>query len=80
MKSMNEENPANDLKSTTQGQKENTTAKFQVSYNDAEKMINNDYDRRIEHRSEIVFRNNFYTTPSLLNLLPRKFTLPECFC
>ena len=35
-------------------------------------MTNNDYDRRIEHRSEIVFSNNRYTTPVSFEFAPEK--------
>ena len=48
------------------------TKEFEVSYNDAEKMTNNDYDRRIEHGFEIVFSNNQYTTPVSFEFLQKK--------
>ena len=48
------------------------TKEFEVSYHDAEKMTNNDYDRRIEHGSEIVFSNNQYTTPVSFEFSPEK--------
>ena len=63
MESFTENNPAEDPKSTTKVQNKGKKTEFEDSYNDAEKMTNNDYDRRIEHGSEIVFSNNRYTTP-----------------
>ena len=48
------------------------TKEFEVSYNDAEKMTNNENDRRIEHGSEIVFSNNQYKTPVLFEFSPEK--------
>ena len=72
MESSTEKNPAEDPKSTTKGQNKGKTAEFEVSYNDSEKMTNNDYDRRIEHGSEIVFSNNRYTTPVSFEFAPEK--------
>ena len=64
MESSTEENTAEDPKSTTKGKNKGQKTEFEVSYNDAEKMTNNEYDRRIEHGYEIVFSNNRYTTPA----------------
>ena len=49
MESSTEENPAKDPKPATQDQNKGKTTEFEVSYNDADKMRNNDYDRRIKH-------------------------------
>ena len=35
-------------------------------------MTNNDYNRRIEHKSEIVFSNNRYTTPVSFEFAPEE--------
>ena len=59
-----EENPANDPKLTPYVQNESKQVDFEVSYNDSEKMmVYNNFDRIIEHGSEIVFSNNRYKTP-----------------
>ena len=70
MESSIEENPAKDLKSISQGQNKGKTKEFEASYNDAEKMTNNDYDRRIKHESEIVFSKHRYTTPVSFEFSP----------
>ena len=61
-----------DPKSTTEGQNKGKQIEFEVSYNDAEKMTNNDYDKRIEYGSEIVFSNNRYTTLVSFEFAPEK--------
>ena len=43
-------------------------------------MTNNDYDKQIEHGSEIVFSNNRYTTPVSFKFSPKKINLFECLC
>ena len=63
MEHSKEENSAKYPKSTTQDQNKDKTVEVEVSYNDAEKMSNNNYYRRIEHGSEIGFSNYHYTTP-----------------
>ena len=35
-------------------------------------MINNDYDRRIDHESEIVFSDNRFITPVSFEFAPEK--------
>ena len=71
MESSNEENSTKDHKPTT--------ADFEGSYNNAEKMTNIDYDRRIEHGSEIVFSNNQYITPVSFEFSSeKKIVLFEC--
>ena len=72
MESSTEKNPTEDPKSTTKDQHKGKKAEFEVLYNDAEKMTNNHYDRRIEHGSEIVFSNNRYTTPVSFEFAPEK--------
>ena len=72
MESSTEKNPAEDPKSTTKDQNKGKKAEFEVSYNDAEKITNNHYDRRIEHGSEIVFSNNRCTTPVSFEFAPEK--------
>ena len=72
MESSTEETSAEDPKSTTKGQNKGKKTKFEVSYNDDEKMTNNDYDRRIEHGFEFVFSNNRYTTPVSFGFSPEK--------
>ena len=72
MESSNEENPAKDPKPTTQDQNKGKRTKFEVSYNNSEKVTNNDYDKRIEHGPKIVFSNNRYTTPMSFEFAPEK--------
>ena len=72
MESSTEENPAKDSKPATQDQNKGKTTEFEVSYNDADKMRKNDYDRRIKYGSEIVFSNNRYTTPASFEFAPEK--------
>ena len=72
MESSNEENLAKDSKPRRQDQNKGKTTEFEVSYNNAEKMANNDYDRRIEHVSEIVFSNNRYTNSVSFEFVPEK--------
>ena len=72
MESSNEENPAKDPKPTTQDQNKGKRTKFEVSYNNSEKITNNDYDKRIEYGPKIVFSNNRYTTPMSFEFAPEK--------
>ena len=72
MEHSKEENSAKYPKSTTQDQNKDKIVEVEVSYNDAEKLSNNNYYRRIEHGSEIGFSNYHYTTPFHLKLLLRK--------
>ena len=72
IKLINEENLVNDSKLSPDGKNERKIAEFKVSYNDAEKMNKNYYDRKIEHGSERVFSNNRYTTPVTFKFFPEK--------
>ena len=72
MKFSTEKNLTEDSKSTTKGKNKEKKTELDVFYNDAEKMTNNDYDRRIGYGFEIVFSNSCYTTPVSFEFAPEK--------
>ena len=78
MESITEEKSIKYSKLTPEGKNKRKTAEFDVSYNDAETMNNNEYDRKPDHGSEIVFSNNRYRTLITFEFAPeKKISLPR---
>ena len=73
MEPIAEENNPNDPIMMTDNQNESKKDDFEVTYNDFVKLnAHNNFDRRIEHGSEIDFSINRYTTRVTFEFSPDK--------